>query len=54
MAKKFGTDPGSWADLADHAPDRGHADWRNDVLSFVLYAPEPRPESVVTPLRPAV
>ena len=54
MTKMFRDDPGSWAELSDYAPDRGHADWRNDVLSFLLYAPEPRPQTVVTPLRPAV
>lgn len=57
MATMFGDDPCSWSELADFATDRGHADWRNDILSFLLYAPEPEPEPglrVVTPLRPAV
>lgn len=55
MAKTFGDDPRSWAELADFAMDRGHADWRNDILSFVFYTPDPQPElPVVTPLRPAV
>lgn len=55
MAVKFGDDPRSWSELVDFATDRGHADWRNDILSFLLYAPEPEPlVPVVTPLRPAV
>jgi hypothetical protein len=55
MATKFADDPGSWSELADFATDRGHADWRNDILSFVLYAPDPPLVlPVVTPLRPAV
>ena len=47
MAKTFGHDPRSWAELSDYAPERGHADWRNDVLSFLLYGAETLP-----PLRP--
>ncbi len=55
MAINFVDDPGSWCELADFGPDRGHADWRNDILSFLLYTPDPEPEpQVVTPLRPAV
>lgn len=55
MAKSFGDDPRSWSELVDFAPDRGHADWRNDILSFLLYDSEPQPElPVVTPLRQAV
>jgi hypothetical protein len=62
MAIQCGDDPGSWAALADFASDLGHADWRNELLSFVLYPPDPRPvhrvearpEPRVTPLRPAV
>jgi hypothetical protein len=55
MARKLGDDPGSWAALADFAPDLGYADWRNEILSFLLYAPDPRPlHPVVTELRPAV
>jgi hypothetical protein len=55
MAKTFGDDPLSWSELADFAADRGHADWRNDILSFLLYAPDPEPDlSVVTQLRTAV
>lgn len=55
MAETFGDDPRSWSDLADFALDRGHADWRNDILSFLLYAPNPEPEfPVVTRLRTAV
>ena len=44
MAKTFGDDPRSWSALADFAADRAHADWRNDILSFLLYAPDPEPE----------
>ena len=55
MAKKLRDDPGTWSELADFATDRSHADWRNDILSFLLYAPEPQPElPAVTPLRQAV
>ena len=55
MAMRFSDDPGGWAELADLAPDRGHAEWRNEILSFLLYAADPEPIlSVVTPLRPAV
>lgn len=55
MAKRFIDHPAAWADLADLAPDRGHADWRNEILSFLLYAADPEPlQSVVTELRPAV
>ena len=55
MAKTFGDDPRSWSELADFAADRGHADWRNDILSFLLYDPRPEPElPVVTQLRTAV
>ena len=56
MAKTFGDDPRCWSELADFAADRGHADWRNDILSFLLYTPDPEPElfPVVTRLRTAV
>ena len=55
MVMRLSDEPAEWADLADFAPDRGHADWRNDILSFLLYAPDPEPLPwVVTPLRPAV
>jgi hypothetical protein len=55
MAKQFGDDPRNWSELADFATDRGHADWRNDILSFLLYEPDPEPVlPVVTPLRQAV
>lgn len=55
MAKRFSDDPAGWADLADLDPDRGHAEWRNEILSFLLYAAEPEPlQSVLTRLRPAV
>ena len=55
MAKQLGDDPRSWSELADFATDRGHADWRNDILSFLLYEPDPQPVlPVVTPLRQAV
>jgi hypothetical protein len=55
MAKTFRDDPRSWSDLADFAADRGHADWRNDILSFLLYAPAPEPDLPgVTQLRTAV
>ena len=55
MAKRFSDDPAGWADLADLAPDRGHADWRNEILSFLLYPVDPKPlQSVVTELRQAV
>jgi hypothetical protein len=55
MARRFSDDPVGWADLADLAPDRGHADWRNEILSFLLYAADQRPpQSVVTELRQAV
>jgi hypothetical protein len=55
MAKRFSDDPAGWADLADLAPDRGHADWRNEILSFLLYPVDPKPlQSVVTELRHAV
>jgi hypothetical protein len=55
MVRRFSDDPASWADLVDLSPDRGHADWRNEILSFLLYAADPEPlQSVVTPLRPAV
>lgn len=55
MAKRFSDDPAVWADLADLVPDRGHADWRNEILSFLLYAADPKPrQSVVTELRQAV
>ena len=49
-------DPASWAALADFASDRSYADWRNEILSFLLYSPDPRPapQAVVTVLRPAV
>lgn len=55
MVKRLSDDPVDWADLADLAPDRGHADWRNEILSFLLYAADPEPlQSFVTELRPAV
>ena len=55
MAKTFGDDPGTWSELADFAADRAHADWRNDILSFLLYAADPEPQlPVVTQLRTAV
>jgi hypothetical protein len=61
MAKVFGEDPGSWAALADFAPDLSYADWRDEVLSLLdAGGPAPRrppaaqSESVVTRLRPAV
>ena len=55
MVKGFSDAPASWADLVDFAPDRGHAEWRNEILSFLLYAADPEPmQSVVTQLRPAV
>jgi hypothetical protein len=56
MSKQFSDDPTNWAALADFAPDRGHADWRNEILSFLLYTPDPwpAPEATVTVLRPAV
>ena len=56
MAKHFGDDPADWAALADFASDLSYADWRNEILSFLLYADDPprRPQSVVTELRPAV
>ena len=55
MVKRFSDDPAGWADLADLDPDRGHADWRNEILSFLLYDADPKPQqSVVTELRPAV
>ena len=43
MAKTFGDDAGTWAALADFAPDLGYADWRNEILSFLLYAPDRGP-----------
>lgn len=55
MAKTFGEDPKDWAALVDFASELGHADWRNEILSFLFYAPDPRPDDpVVRPLRPAV
>ena len=55
MAKRFDDDPAGWAELADFASDLSYADWRNEILSFLLYAADPKPpQSVVTPLRPAV
>ena len=55
MANQFSDDLVNWAALADFAPELGHADWRDEVLSFVLYPAEPRPaQPVVTRLRPAV
>jgi hypothetical protein len=55
MAKTFGDDAGTWAALADVASDLSYADWRNEILSFLLYAPDPRPRDAgVTPLRKAV
>ena len=55
MAKTFGDDAGTWAALADVASDLSYADWRNEILSFLLYAPDPRPRRpAVTPLRKAV
>ena len=62
MTKTFGDDPRNWSELADFASDLGHADWRIEILSFVLYAPDPRslepvearPEPQVTALRQAV
>jgi len=55
MAKHFGDNPQSLSELADFATDRSHADWRNDILSFLLYEPDPQPQlPAVTPLRQAV
>ena len=55
MVNRFSDDPADLADLADLDPDRGHADWRNEILSFLLYQAEPEPlQSVLTRLRPAV
>ena len=55
MAKQIGDDPRSCSELADFATDRGHADWRNDILSFLLSEPDSEPDlMVVTPLREAV
>jgi hypothetical protein len=55
MARQFGDDPASWADLADFASDLSYADWRDEILSFLFYAADPRPpQPVVTVLRPAV
>ena len=57
MTKQFTSDdPAGWAALADFASDLGYADWRNEILSFLLYAPDqrPAPQAVVTELRPAV
>ena len=55
MEKRRSDDPTDWAALADFASDRSYVDWRNEILSFLFYAVDPRPpQSVVTPLRPAV
>jgi hypothetical protein len=55
MAKRFADKPESWSALADVASELSYADWRNEILSFLFYAPEPRPvDPVVMPLRPAV
>ena len=55
MVNRFNDDPVDLAGLADLDPDRGHADWRNEILSFLLYEAEPEPlQSVLTRLRPAV
>ena len=55
MTKRFSDEPVGWAGLADLDPDRGHAEWRNEILSFLLYAAEPQSlQSVLTRLRPAV
>ncbi len=55
MGKRFSDDPAGWADLADLDPERGHADWRNEILRFLLSAADPDPlQSVLTRLRPAV
>jgi hypothetical protein len=55
MAKTCGDDARNWAALADFASDLSYADWRNEILSFLLYAPDPRSRRpVVTPLRKAV
>jgi hypothetical protein len=55
MARTFADNPGSWSELADFASELGYADWRNEILSFLFYAPDPRPvDPVVTPLRLAV
>lgn len=55
MVNRFSDDLADLADLADLDPDRGHADWRNEILSFLLYQAEPEPlQSVLTRLRPAV
>jgi hypothetical protein len=55
MAKQFGEEARSWTDLADVASEMGHAEWRNELLSFLLYPPEPVPaSSPVVPLRRAV
>ena len=55
MAKTFGEDAGTWATLADFASELSYADWRNEILSFLLYAPHPQPRRpAVTPLREAV
>jgi hypothetical protein len=55
MARQFGDDPASWADLADFASDLSYADWRDEILSFLFYAADPGPpQQVVTVLRRAV
>jgi hypothetical protein len=55
MATRFSDDSAGWAALADFASDLSYADWRNEILSFLLYVPDPRPPAAeVTPLRKAV
>jgi hypothetical protein len=55
MANQNSHDPVNWAALVDFAPELGYADWRDEVLSFLLYPAEPRPaQPVVTRLRRAV
>jgi hypothetical protein len=55
MALKFGDEPQNWTDLVDFATDLGYADWRDEILSFLLYPAEPRPEpATFIPLREAV